>query len=177
MQAEAKAAAYAGVRREMSEAHNLVKDLIEYVQGNRLVLGPKPGGQNFFYFGVGSFDRTIARLSAAVALPGEVPDVDPAAAALLTALQELNPMVAALTRYQSTRAFQDDGMAFARAQNAAFVARMETAAARRFDDAVASRAMTQDEEWAGRLAKGSPAQRLLVTSLSLRRAMRRYRVL
>ena len=178
-QTEAKAAAYAGVRREMAEAHNLAKDLTEYLQGNRLVLGPKPGGQNFFYFGVGSFDRTIARLSAAVALPGEVPDVDPAAAALLAALQELNPMVAALTRYQSTRAFQDDGMTFARAQNPSFVARMEAAAAaaRRFDDAVSSRAMAQDEERVGRLAKGSPAQRLLATSLSLRRAMRRYQVL
>ena len=107
-----------------------------------------------------------------MALLGVLPEVDPAATGLLAALRDLNPVVTALERYQTTREFKEDGFRFAREQQPLLVERMRAAikASGEFSSVLFERRVEE-------LPVASLAQRLLATSLTTRRLVRRYETL
>ena len=112
----------------------------------------------------------------AAALPGAVPGVDEAGAALLAAMEAVEPTIARMSRYQATREFKEDNFKLAREQHPAIVSGMKAViqAADTFGTALFDRGMARDEARVGTLPAGSVPQRLLATSLAARRAVRAH---
>ena len=180
-QATVKVNAYTEAQNHLVRSHPLERQLAEYRRDNERVLklGTKLGANAWYHFGITDFDGVIDELDKAVALPGAVPEVDPQAARLLASLRELNPILKALARYQTTREFREDGYRFAREQHPILVPRVE-AAARAMDaygTALFERELTRDEQRMASLPEDAPARRLLAVSLALRRAVTRFEAL
>ena len=177
----AKANAYTEVQNHLVRSHPLERQLAEYRRDNERVLklGTKLGANAWYHFGIVDFDGVIDELEKAAALPGTIPEIDPQATRLLAALRELNPTLKALTRYQTTREFKEDGYKFAREQHTILVPRVEAAAKARdaFGTALFERELARDERRMARLPEDAPARRLLATSLALRRAVQRFEAL
>lgn len=181
VQAAAKANAYVEVQNTIVTFHPFARQLADYLKGNDRVLraGAKLDGNSWYSFGVPDCDALITRLKAAIERPGEVPEVDGRAKALLAALEALNPTIKALNRYQNTREFRDDAFKFAREQHPIFAGRMEAAvrAANAYGDGLFDRELARDERKLAALAPDAPPARLLATSLAVKRAVRRYEAL
>ncbi|WP_375465361.1 DUF3829 domain-containing protein [uncultured Methylobacterium sp.] len=180
-QAVAKGNAYTEAQNHLVRSHPPERQLAEYRRDNERVLklGTKLGANAWYHFGIVDFDGVIDELEKALALPGAIPEVDPQATRLLASLRELNPTLKALTRYQTTREFKEDGFRFAREQHPILVPRVE-AAARAMDaygTALFERELARDERRMAGLPEDAPARRLLATSLALRRAVRRFEAL
>ena len=177
----AKANAYTEVQNHLVRSHPLERQLAEYRRDNERVLklGTKLGANAWYHFGIVDFDGVIDELEKAAALPGTIPEIDPQATRLLAALRELNPTLKALTRYQTTREFKEDGYKFAREQHTILVPRVEAAAKAMdaFGTALFERELARDERRMARLPEDAPARRLLATSLALRRAVQRFEAL
>ncbi|KQP91291.1 DUF3829 domain-containing protein [Methylobacterium sp. Leaf117] len=180
-QALAKANAYTEAQNHLVRSHPLEQQLADYQRDNERVLklGTKLGANAWYHFGIVDFDGVIDELEKAVALPGVVPEVDTQAARLLTALRDVNPTLKPLTRYQTTREFKEDGFKFAREQHAILVPRVEAAAKAMdaYGTALFEREIARDERRLAALPEDAPARRLLSTSLTLRRAVRRFEAL
>ena len=180
-QAMAKANAYTEAQNHLVRSHPLEQQLADYRRDNERVLklGTKLGANAWYHFGIVDFDGVVDELEKAVALPGVVPEVDAQAARLLAALREVNPTLKALTRYQTTREFKEDGYKFAREQHAILVPRVEAAAKAMdvYGTALFEREIARDERRLAALPEDAPARRLLSTSLTLRRAVRRFEAL
>ena len=174
----AKTEAYIEAQNGLVEHRSLDKDLAEYIRNNERVLrlGTKLGADAWFSFGINDLDRDIERLDAAIALPGAVPQVDPAAVQLRAALQAVNPIIKTLDRYQTTRGFKEDGFKLLQAQNAAFVSGMRGAikALDLYAGALFDMGLARDETRLAAMTQGSLAERLLSTSLSTRRLLNHY---
>lgn len=112
-------------------------------------------------------------------MPGIAPEVDTQAARPLAALREVNPILKAVKRYQTTREFKEDGFEFAREQHVILVPQVEAAAKTMdaYGTALFEREIDQDERRIAALPEDVPARRLLSTSLTLRRAVRRFEAL
>lgn len=177
----AKANAYTEVQNHLVRSHPLERQLAEYRRDNERVLklGTKLGANAWYHFGIVDFDGVIDELEKAAALPGTIPEIDPQATRLLAALRELNPTLKALTRYQTTREFKEDGYKFAREQHTILVPRVEAAAKAMdaYGTALFERELARDERRMARLPEDAPARRLLATSLALRRAVQRFEAL
>ena len=177
----AKSNAYTEVQNHLVRSHPLEQQLADYRRDNERVLklGTKLGANAWYHFGIVDFDGVIDELERAVALPGTVPELDTEATRLLAALRELNPTLKALTRYQTTREFKEDDYKFAREQHAILVPRVEAAAKAMdaYGTALFEREIARDERRLATLPKDAPARRLLSTSLTLRRAVRRFEAL
>lgn len=177
----AKANAYTEVQNHLVRSHPLERQLAEYRRDNERVLklGTKLGANAWYHFGIVDFDGVIDELEKATALPGAVPEVDPQAARLLAALRDLNPTLKALTRYQTTREFKEDGYKFAREQHPILVPKVEAAAKAMdaYGTALFERELARDERRMAALPEDAPARRLLATSLALRRAVQRFEAL
>lgn len=177
----AKVNAYTEAQNHLVRSHSLERQLAEYRRDNERVLklGTKLGANAWYHFGIVDFDGVIDELEKAVALPGSIPEVDPQAARLLAVLRELNPTLKALTRYQTTREFKEDGFKFAREQHSILVPRVEIAAKAMdaYGTALFERELARDQRRATVLPEDAPARRLLVTSLALRRAVQRFEAL
>lgn len=177
-QALAKANAYTEAQNHLVRSHPLEQQLADYRRDNERVLklGTKLGANAWYHFGIVDFDGVIGELEKAIVLPGAVPEIDAEAARLLAALRELNPTLKALTRYQTTREFKEDGYKFAREQHAILVPRVEAAAKamETYGSALFEREIARDERRLTTLPEDAPARRLLSTSLTLRRAVRRF---
>ena len=173
-----KANAWVKAQNDLVQWNHMERDLASYLSGNERMLKPgaKPSPDNWYEFSIGNFDTVIARLRDAAALPGTVPGVDKAGAALLAALEDVNPVIKRLSRYQTTREFKEDNYKLAREQHPILVSGMKAAiqAADTFSSALFDRGMERDERRVGTLPKGSLEQRLLATSLSARRAVRQH---
>lgn len=180
-QAVAKVNAYTEVQNHLVRSHPLERQLAEYRRDNERVLklGTKLGANAWYHFGIVDFDGVIDELEKAVALPGSIPEVDPQAARLLAALRDVNPTLKALTRYQTTREFKEDGYKFAREQHPILVPKVEAAAKAMdaYGTALFERELARDERRAALLPEDAPARRLLATSLALRRAVQRFEAL
>lgn len=180
-QALAKANAYTEAQNHLVRSHPLEQQLADYRRDNERVLklGTKFGANAWYHFGIVDFDGVIDELEKAVALPGVVPEVDAQASRLLAALREVNPILKALTRYQTTREFKEDGFKFAREQHAILVPRVDAAAKAMdaYGTALFEREIARDELRLAALPEDAPARRLLSTSLTLRRAVRRFEAL
>ena len=180
-QVVAKVNAYTEVQNHLVRSHPLERQLAEYRRDNERVLklGTKLGANAWYHFGIVDFDGVTAELEQAVALPSAVPEIDPQALRLLTNLRELNPTLKALTRYQTTREFKEDGYRFAREQHPILVPRIEAAAKAMdaYGTALFDRELVRDERRVATLPEDSAARRLLVTSLALRRAVQRFEAL
>ena len=180
-QAVAKANAYTEAQNHLVRSHPLEQQLADYRRDNERVLklGTKLGANAWYHFGIVDFDGVIDELEKAVALPGVVPEVDAQASRLLAALREVNPILKALTRYQTTREFKEDGFKFAREQHAILVPRVDAAAKAMdaYGTALFEREIARDERRLAALPEDAPARRLLSTSLTLRRAVRRFEAL
>ncbi len=176
-QAAAKYDADLDAYNELMADHDLVDDLDTYLARSRRWLPPTAPANTAFSFDVRPFDETLKRLRAAAALPGSVPDLDPAAARLLAALQAANPIVSDLVRYRATRAFLDDDLAHARAQHAPFVAAMREvmAAADALQAALSDHAVAADRAQVERLPEGSLRRQVMGDGLALRVVERRLR--
>ena len=174
----AKSNLYVEAHNSLVEHRNLAKDLADYVDANQRVLGlnPRAAGNDWLQFGITNVDIAIDRLTKAAAISNAMPELDPKAATLLAALQEVNPIIKALDRYQTTREFKEDKYKFARDQHPVFVARMKVAiaASTAFGDAIFEREMSADERRLASLPRNSVPQTLLATSLSARRAVRLF---
>ena len=174
----AKTNLYVEAQNSLVEHRNLEKDLADYIEGNQKVLGlnPRASGNDWYRFGMTNVDTAIDRLTKAAAMSNRIPEVDPAAAALLAALKDVNPVIKALDRYQTTREFKEDNYKFAKEQHPAFVLKMQAAitASTAFGDALFEREMVADEKKVASLPKNSVPQTLLATSLSARRAIRLF---
>jgi hypothetical protein len=145
------------------------------VYSERILEGEiKPSGAFYQYF-----DGIIEELEKAVALLGIVPEVDAQADRLLAALREVNPILKAVKRYRTTREFKEDAFKFAREQHAILVPRVEAAAKTMdaYGTALFEREIDRDERRLAALPEDVPARRLLSTSLTLRRAVRRFEAL
>ncbi|MCJ2062776.1 YiiG family protein [Methylobacterium sp. J-088] len=181
VQQVAKVNAYTEVQNHLVRSHPLERQLAEYRRDNERVLklGTKLGANAWYHFGIVDFDGVIDELEKAVALPGTVPEVDPQAHQLLAALREVNPILKALTRYQTTREFKEDGYKFAREQHPILVPKVETAAKAMdaYGTALFERELARDERRMATLPEDAPARRLLATSLALRRAVQRFEAL
>ena len=177
-QEAAKANAYTEVQNDIVSSHPMQRELAEHIRNNERVLklGTKLGANAWYLFGISDFDGTIKRLDAAIALPGTVAEADETAKRLLASLQALNPVVKGLERYQTTREFKEDGFKYAREQEPVLVARMRDAikASTLFGDTLFNRRMASDETRMTGMPQDSFARRLLGTSLSARRLVRRY---
>ncbi|KQP40971.1 hypothetical protein ASF49_19450 [Methylobacterium sp. Leaf104] len=177
----AKANAYTEAQNHLVRSHPLTQHLADYRRDNERVLrlGTKLGANAWYHFGIVDFDGVIEELEKAVALPGAVPEVDAQAARLLAALREVNPTLKALTRYQTTRAFKEDGFKFAREQHAILVPRVEAAAKAMdaYGTALFEREIARDERRLSALSEDAPARSLVATSLTLRRAIRQFEAL
>ncbi|KNY19507.1 DUF3829 domain-containing protein [Methylobacterium sp. ARG-1] len=180
-QAVAKVNAYTEAQNHLVRSHPLERQLAEYRRDNERVLkrGTKLGANAWYHFGIVDFDGVIDELEKAVALPGSVPEVDPQAARLLAALRDVNPILKALTRYQTTREFKEDGYTFAREQHPILVPKVEAAAKAMdaYGTALFARELARDERRMTALPEDAPARRLLATSLALRRAVQRFEAL
>ena len=181
VQAAAKADAYTEAQNHLVRSHPIERQLADYQRDNERVLKPgfKPGAGAWYRFGIVDFDGVIGELEQAVALPGAVPEVDPQAATLLASLRTLNPTLKALTRYQTTREFKEDGFRFAREQHPILMPRVEAAAKAMdaYGTALFDREMARDRRRAAALPEDAPARRLLDASLALKRAMQRFEAL
>lgn len=181
MQEVAKVNAYTEVQNHLVRSHPLERQLADYRRDNERVLklGTKLGANAWYHFGIVDFDGVIDELDKATALPGTIPEVDSQATRLLAALRELNPVLKALTRYQTTREFKEDGYKFAREQHPILVPKVEAAskAMDAYGTALFERELARDERRMASLAEDAPARRLLVTSLALRRAVQRFEAL
>ena len=177
VQAAAKYDADLDAYDELMADHDLVDDLDTYLARSRRWLPSTAPAGTPFSFNFRSFDETLKRLRAAAALPGSVPDLDPAANRLLAALQAANPIVSDLVRYQTTRAFEDDNLAHARAQHAPFVAAMRevTAAADALQAALSDHATASDRAQVTLLPEGSLRRQVIADGLDLRVVERRLR--
>ncbi|TXM92678.1 DUF3829 domain-containing protein [Methylobacterium sp. WL30] len=177
----AKVNAYTEAQNHLVRSHPLARQLAEYRRDNERVLklGTKLGANAWYHFGIVDFDGVIDELEKATALPSGVPEVDPPAAWLLASLRELNPTLKALTRYQTTREFKEDGYKFAREQHPILVIRVEAAAKAMdaYGTALFERELVRDERRAAAMPQDAPARRLLATSLALRRAVQRFEAL
>ena len=177
----AKVNAYTEAQNHLVRSHPLERQLAEYRRDNERVLklGTKLGANAWYHFGIVDFDGVIDELEKAVALPGVVTEVDPQAARLLASLRELNPTLKALTRYQTTREFKEDGYKFAREQHPILVPKVEAAAKAMdaYGTALFERELARDERRMATLPEDAPARRLLATSLALRRAVQRFEAL
>lgn len=180
-QAAAKYDAELDAYNELVADHDLVDDLATYLARSRRWLPPgtTAGSGDSFFFGFRSFAETIKRLGAATALPGAVPDLDPAASRLLAALQASNPLVLDLGRYEAGRGYVDDGLAHARAQHGPFVAAMRTvnAAADGLQAALSDHAVALERRQVARLPQGSLRQSIAGDGLDLREVERLLRTL
>ena len=180
-QAAAKADAYTEAQNHLVRSHPIERQLADYRRDNERVLKPKikPGADAWYHFGIVDFDGVIGKLENAVAMPGAVPEVDAQAAGLLASLRTLNPTLKALTRYQTTRAFKEDGFRFAREQHPILVPQVEAAAKAMdaYGTALFDREMARDQRRAAALPEDAPARRLLDTSLALKRAVKRFEAL
>ena len=180
-QEAAKANAWTEAQNDLAEWHHMERDLASYLQGTERMPKPgaKPNPNNWYDFGISGFGSVIAKLRAAAALPGAVPEVDAAGTSLLAALEALDPIITRLSRYQTTREFKEDSYKLAREQHPILVARMKAAikAADLFSTALFDRGMARDEQQVASLPKGSLQQRLMATSLSARRAIRQHDLL
>ncbi|MBC7799939.1 MAG: DUF3829 domain-containing protein, partial [Gemmatimonadaceae bacterium] len=174
----AKANAYVEIQKTLVRSHQMTRNLEQYKRNtDRLVRqGGKLGDNAYQISGINDFDRLIDKLEATIAQPVPITEVDPPAARLLLALQEANPVIKSLERYHRTREFREDDHKYAQQQHPILIARMEAAiaAADGFGDALFDRQLAIDEGVVETLAKNSLGQRLLVTSLTARRAVRRY---
>ena len=177
----AKVNAYTEVQNRIVTFYPFAKRLADYQSNNERVLrlGTKLGADAWYSFSIGDFDSLAGELEKAIALPGAVPEVDGLAAKLLAALREVNPTVKALSRYQSTREFREDGFKFAREQHPVLVAGMKAAAgaADGFENALFDRGLARDERRMAALPEGSLPRQVLQASLSTRRAVKRYEAL
>jgi|GEM_PF-5495368 len=173
-----KVNAYTKVQNDIVETHPMGKQLAEHIRNNERVLklGTKLGANAWYLFGIDDFDRQITDLKAAMAMPGSVPEVDPAAAGLLTAMEAVNPVIKELYRYQKTRDFKEDGfkLAMAREKPLEDGMRGAMAASDAFSTALFERRMGIDEARLAGLKTGSLAYGLLGTSLKTRVLLRRY---
>ncbi len=173
-----KVNAYTKVQNDIVETHPIGKQLAEHMRNNERVLklGTKLGANAWYLFGIDDFDRQISDLKAAMAMPGSVPEVDPAAAGLLTAMEAVNPVIKELYRYQKTRDFKEDGfkLAMAREKPLEDGMRGAMAASDAFSTALFERRMGIDEKRLAGLKTGSLAHGLLGTSLKTRVLLRRY---
>ena len=173
-----KVNAYTKVQNDIVETHPMGKQLAEHIRNNERVLklGTKLGTNAWYLFGIDDFDRQITDLKAAIAMPGSVPEVDPAAARLLTAMEAVNPVIKELYRYQKTRDFKEDGfkLAIAREKPLEDGMRGAMAASDAFSTALFERRMAIDEARLAGLKTGSLAHGLLGTSLKTRVLLRRY---
>jgi hypothetical protein len=176
-----KVNAYTEVQNHLVRSHPLERQLAEYRRDNERVLklGTKLGANAWYHFGIVDFDGVIDELDKATTLPGTIPEVDSQATRLLAALRELNPVLKALTRYQTTREFKEDGYKFAREQHPILVPKVEAAAKAMdaYGTALFERELARDERRMASLAEDAPARRLLATSLALRRAVQRFEAL
>lgn len=177
----AKANAWTEAQNDLAEWHHMERDLASYLQGAERMPRPgaKPNANNWYSFNVSGFGSVIEKLRAAAALPGTIREVDEAGAALLAALEAVDPIITRLSRYQATREFKEDNYKLAREQHPILVARMKAAikAADLFGTVLFDRGMARDEQRVASLPKASLAQRLLATSLSARRAVRQHDLL
>lgn len=177
----AKANAYTEVQNHLVRSHPLERQLADYRRDNERVLklGTKLGANAWYHFGIVDFDGVLDELDTAIALPGTVPEIDAEAARLRDALRALNPTLKALTRYQTTREFKEDGYRLAREQHPILVPRVEAAAKAMdaYGTALFEREIARDEARLAALPEDAPARRLLSTSLALRRAVRRFEAL
>ena len=167
-----KVNAYTKVQNDIVETHPMGKQLAEHVRNNERVLrlGTKLGANVWYLFGVDDFDRQIADLKEALAMPGAVPEIDPAAAALVSAMEAVNPVIQSLYRYQKTRDFKQDGFKLAMAQEKPLEDGMRgaMAASDRFSAALFDRRMAIDEHRVAAMTAWSLPQALLSTSLKTR---------
>ncbi|MCJ2074056.1 YiiG family protein [Methylobacterium sp. E-016] len=180
-QEQAKVNAYTEAQNHLVRSHPLERQLAAYRRDNERVLklGTKLGANAWYHFGIVDFDEVIDELEKATALPSTVPEVDPQAARLLASLRELNPTLKALTRYQTTREFKEDGYKFAREQHLILVPKVEAAAKAMdaYGTALFERELARDDRRAAAMPEDAPARRLLTTSLALRRAVQRFEAL
>lgn len=172
----AKANAWVDAQNYIVSWHHLNQDLRQYQETyarNVPKAGAKPAPDATFYFNISDFDGLLERLRKAQELPGTIPGVDEAGARLLTALDGLNPVVKRLTRYRSTREYQEDGFKLAREQNDAVVSGMKAAskAADLFGAALGERELVRDEKRLTTLPEGSLARMLMRASLDARRVV------
>lgn len=176
-----KVNAYTEAQNHLVRSHPLERQLAAYRRDNERVLklGTRLGANAWYHFGIVDFDGVIDELEKAVALPGTIPEVDPQAGRLLAALRALNPTLKALTRYQTTREFKEDGFRFAREQHPILVPRVEAAAKAMdaYGTALFERELARDQRRAAALPEDASARRLLATSLALRRAVQRFEAL
>ncbi len=177
-QEAAKASAWTRAQNDIAEWRHFDRDLASYLEGQDRMPRPgaKPNPNNWYDFGVGSMKVPMGLLRDAAALPGAIPGVDEAGAALLAAMEAVDPVIARLSRYQTTREFKEDNYKLAREQHPALVSGMKAViqAADAFGAALFDRGMARDEARVETLPKGSVAQRLLATSLVARRAVRAH---
>ena len=173
-----KVNAYTKVQNDIVDGHPMGKELAEHIRNNERVLklGTKLGANAWYLFGIGDFDRQIADLKAAMAMPGSVPEVDPKAAALAAALEGVNPVIKELYRYQKMRDFKEDGfkLAMAREKPLEDGMRAAMAASDAFSTALFERRMGIDEKRLAGMEAGSLPYGLLATSLKTRVLLRRY---
>ena len=173
-----KVNAYTKVHNDIVETHPMGKQLAEHIRNNERVLklGTKLGANAWYLFEIDDFDRQIADLKEAMALPGPVPEIDPAASALVSAMETVNPVIQTLYRYQKTRDFKQDGFKLAMAQEKPLEDGMRSvmAASDGFSKALFERRMKIDERRVDAMAAGSLAQTLLSTSLKTRLLLRQY---
>ena len=173
-----KVNAYTKVQNDIVETHPMGKQLAEHMRNNERVLklGTKLGANAWYLFGIDDFDRQISDLKEAMAMPGSVPEVDPAAAGLLSAMEAVNPVIKELYRYQKTRDFKEDGfkLAMAREKPLEDGMRGAMAASEAFSTALFERRMGIDEARLAGLKTGSLAHGLLGASLKTRVLLRRY---
>ncbi len=173
-----KVNAYTKVHNDIVDTHPMGKQLAEHIRNNERVLklGTKLGANAWYLFGIDDFDRQIADLKEAMALPGLVPEIDPAAAALVSAMETVNPVIQMLYRYQKTRDFKQDGFKLAMAQEKPLEDGMRgvMAASDGFSKALFERRMKIDERRVEAMPAGSLAQTLLSTSLKTRVLLRQY---
>ena len=173
-----KANAYTKLQNEMVERRPMARQLSEHITNNERVLklGTKLGANAFYLFGIDDFDPQIADLKEAMALPGALPEVDPAAASLLSALEAVNPVIKELYRYQKMREFKEDGFKLAKEREKPLEDGMRGAirANTAFSTALFDRRMAIDEARLAKMETGSLAQGLLATSLKTRLLIRQY---
>ena len=173
-----KVNAYTRVQNDIVDGHPMGKELAEHIRNNERVLklGTKLGANAWYLFGIGDYDRQIEDLKAAMAMPGSVPEVDPKAAALMAALEGVNPVIKELYRYQKTRDFKEDGfkLAMAREKPLEDGMRGAMAASDAFSTALFERRMGIDEKRLAGMEAGSLPHGLLATSLKTRVLLRRY---
>ena len=180
-QAMAKANAYTEAQNHLVRSHPLEQQLADYRRDNERVLklGTKLGANAWYHFGIVDFDGVVDELEKAVALPGVVPEVDAQAA----------PAAGGPTRGQSHPEGADALSDHAGIQGGWLQVRPRAArdprpprrGGRQGDGRVwhglFEREIARDERRLAALPEDAPARRLLSTSLTLRRAVRRFEAL